>query len=415
MPRIKSAVQETIEALKALESQHKDSPREVRVRMLRLLRENPTYTLAEISSLINCSERSVQRWWERYNKGGIESMLDIQKRGRKRGHQVSATILQSLREKLATDGFDELKHAQEWLRDTHGIEYSRSSVWKLLKSEGAESSRWVTATNQENAVSTPMRKSLAVEGSRVPPQMVEFLNSLPTTADVVEWIKAFREGLVKLLGDVDHISLTIDRNCDLQNPETYRPQTLVTEHIAAASPGLNGSVVVVETDEQPAIRHLNAFKRQRQDLDKFHPPVYFDYYYKGSAYLASMFLWRFVEKEPIAEATIQLVKDLEPFLNFAFSDIVARNKQQNPIDDVFNDAFNRMTEDGDLSSQERRIAILRLLGHSYKEMADVVLLSIDTVKKHMTQIHKKTHTRSQSELFAKYFTGRYSVGDGRDD
>jgi DNA-binding CsgD family transcriptional regulator len=232
---------------------------------------------------------------------------------------------------------------------------------------------------------------------------------LPCTGDVVEWITEFRQALIVLLGDVDHISLNINRSCDLENPETYRPDLTITEHVSTA-PGSDGSVVVESTDEPPAIRLLHSFKKQGQQLDQFHPPVYFDYYYKGSAYLCSMFLWRYTDKSPISEKTIELIRELEPFLNFAFSDIVARNQQARPIDGVFREAVNRMATEGDLSSQERKIAYLRLLGHSYKEMADLASIAIDTVKKHVTQVHRKTRTRSQSELFAKYFTNRYAIG-----
>jgi transposase len=145
MPRSKSTVQESIEFLQGLEVSHKGSPQEVRVRMLRLLKENPSHTLSQVSQIIACSERSVQRWWEIYNKKGIDAVLDIQKRGRKKGVLVSDTILNAFRDKLRVDGFDELKDAQQWLRETHGIEYSRSSVWKLLRAERAQSGRWTTA------------------------------------------------------------------------------------------------------------------------------------------------------------------------------------------------------------------------------------------------------------------------------
>src|SRR5688500_3463207 len=144
MPRSKASVRESIAVLQNLEVSHQGKAQEVRVRMLRMLKENPSYTLSQVSELINCSERSVQRWWEVYNKEGIEAVLNIQKRGRKQGIQVSESILNALRDKLRLDGFEELKDAQQWLRDTHGIEYSRSSVWKLLKAERAQTGRWTT-------------------------------------------------------------------------------------------------------------------------------------------------------------------------------------------------------------------------------------------------------------------------------
>ena len=41
-------------------------------------------------------------------------------------------------------------------------------------------------------------------------------------------------------------------------------------------------------------------------------------------------------------------------------------------------------------------------------------VTVDTVKKHFKQIHKKTGTRGQAELFAKYFTANLSKKDAFD-
>src|ERR1041384_1234385 len=57
----------------------------------------------------------------------------------------------------------------------------------------------------------------------IPEHILRFLNSLPVTGDPVQWISTFREELRLLLGDVDRVGINININCDLQNPEGYRP------------------------------------------------------------------------------------------------------------------------------------------------------------------------------------------------
>jgi DNA-binding CsgD family transcriptional regulator len=70
-----------------------------------------------------------------------------------------------------------------------------------------------------------------------------------------------------------------------------------------------------------------------------------------------------------------------------------------------------MSKDAGLSLQERRVVTLRLLGHAYKEIADKLNISEDAIKKHLGSVHRKTGTRSYTELFAKYFTPRLNLNN----
>jgi DNA-binding CsgD family transcriptional regulator len=411
MPRSKSTVQESIEFLQGLEVSHKGSPQEVRVRMLRLLKENPSHTLSQVSQIIACSERSVQRWWEIYNKKGIDAVLDIQKRGRKKGVLVSDTILNAFRDKLRVDGFDELKDAQQWLRETHGIEYSRSSVWKLLRAERAQSGRWTTAVPSNVLPSAAVHLPQPASGLHVPIRFIEFLNSLPVTGEAGEWMETFKKSLQSLFDDVDRVSLNLDRHCNLDDPKSYKPNIFVTEHLPNESDG-DGTVIVENIGTEPEVRLLNNFRRQGLKLDVFHPPTFFNYYYEGTAYLATIFLWREAHKPPISEETISLVNALQPFLISIMSGVVARNQKSRPQDAVFKKSLEFMADEAGLTVQEKRIVTLQLLGNSYQEIADTLFISIDGVKKHFKQIHRKTNTRGHAELFAKYFTNRYALRDG---
>jgi DNA-binding CsgD family transcriptional regulator len=158
--------------------------------------------------------------------------------------------------------------------------------------------------------------------------------------------------------------------------------------------------------ESPSNRILDNIRRQGHSLNIWHPPHCYDYYNNGGRYLGSIILFRDVTKKPISDDTLAAMAELEPFMIFALSDLIARHQSQKPMDRAFYDAVSEMTEDAELSKQEKRIVIHRLMGQSYKDLADNLHVSVDTVKKHLSQIHKKTQTNGMAELFAKYFSAR---------
>jgi DNA-binding CsgD family transcriptional regulator len=158
--------------------------------------------------------------------------------------------------------------------------------------------------------------------------------------------------------------------------------------------------------ETPSQRLLRGAKDSGFPLHQFHPPSCLDYHFGEVAYIGSLILWRSIEKPPISEETLAMVEGLRPFMLFAFSDLVARHRSEQPVHAALNRALETLAARARLSDQEQRIVMLQFMGHSYKEMADILSVTVDTVKKHFRQVHKKTGTRSQSELFAKYFTYR---------
>ncbi len=219
----------------------------------------------------------------------------------------------------------------------------------------------------------------------------------------------FRDELCKLLGDVDRVTVSVNLGCDLQHPENYNPLLTVTKHNQASE---SESVMFVAPHAEDGVhvdRFLEDFRRQGYPLDLYHPPHGFDYYYGGNAYLGTMFLWRELGELPISEATLELVGAMRPFLVFALSDLVARRQHSEPDVRVFTDAVRGLTDTSGLSTQELRVVILQLFGHSYKEMADMLGISVDGVKHHLKMIHRKTGARSYTELFAKYFTPRLDM------
>jgi DNA-binding CsgD family transcriptional regulator len=245
--------------------------------------------------------------------------------------------------------------------------------------------------------------------SIIPERVLRFLNALPLSSDPVEWIGVFRDELCLLLGDVDRITVNVNVGCDLRNPQNYKPGVAITKRNSA---DIEESGVIVTSHFQEgsqAERLIEEFRRSGYPLENYHPPHGFDYYFGGQAYLGTIFLWRELAHEPISQETLETVGSLHPFLMFTLSYIVARRQLAEPDVRIFVDALRGLTTTSGLSTQEQRVVMMQMFGHSYKEMADLLGITVDGVKHHLKMIHRKTGARSYTELFAKYFMPRLDM------
>jgi DNA-binding CsgD family transcriptional regulator len=251
----------------------------------------------------------------------------------------------------------------------------------------------------------------------VPEHIAQFLNSLPMTNDRLKWMEAFRDALQQLLGDVDRVVVSVDTYCDLLYPETYRPAIDIAQYSSSSADDAATALMTTQrTGKGRADVLLEDFQRLGYPLDDYHQPLTYNYYYAGQAYLGTIFLLRDKNKTPISQRTIDAMQTLEPFLIFALSDVVARHYYAKPLDRVFNDTLAEISRDANLSIQDFRILSSLLMGYSYKQVADLMEVSLDTIRKHIKRIYRKTRTGSLAELFAKYFTPRIGIqGLGEED
>ncbi len=68
----------------------------------------------------------------------------------------------------------------------------------------------------------------------------------------------------------------------------------------------------------------------------------------------------------------------------------------------FNQRGSAETEIEKLSKREKEVLDHLAQGIPYKEIADVLVLSIDTVRMHIKGIYSKLHVHSRGEAVAKY-------------
>lgn len=406
MARPRVDIIESSEEIDEFLRSYRGTPQEIRLEMLRLLNDHPAQTLADVARTLGRSERSIERWWESYARDGIAALLHVGRPGGRKPRRISPEILDELRIKLETEGFAGLGDARNWLEERYGVSYSRSGLWNLLR-QGTRATHGLWTIHHSRR--TPRAHGQSKSKGPFSSEIVEFLNALPSTMDPVEWINKFRDALMELFDDVDRISIIVNTLCDLHKPEEYVPTVSIRHHNQGG--GTASGSISVNAIEQPGGRFegiVEDFRRQGFPLGDYHRPIGFDFHYEGHAYLGTVVLWREVTVTPISDHTIEVIRSLEPFLTFMLTDLVTRHQYGKPVDRAFYQAWERLVDEALLSQQERRIIVLQLLGHSYKDMADVMSVTVDTIKKHFKAIHRKTGTRGQAELFAKYFTANLS-------
>ncbi len=131
MPRKRNGrISESARTLTTLERRHAANPQQaLRIRMLRMLRENESLTLSQVSQLLGCSERTVNRWMKEYNSHGLDALLGSDD-GRTR---IKNDELEALRSLLKAGDVGTLNEIQCWLRDRFGVEYSLKAISNLLQ------------------------------------------------------------------------------------------------------------------------------------------------------------------------------------------------------------------------------------------------------------------------------------------
>jgi transposase len=136
MPKIhySRVITEDPRELKELEKYHRYSHLFQRVRMLRLLKSEECPNLGEVARALGYSWRQCQRWFQSYQRGGIEELLKSRVHERGRQELVSPEALEDLEEAMKRGEIATISQADEFLRERHGIEYAHpDGVGQLLR------------------------------------------------------------------------------------------------------------------------------------------------------------------------------------------------------------------------------------------------------------------------------------------
>jgi DNA-binding CsgD family transcriptional regulator/transposase len=403
MPRKRvGSVKESLDELRALEERYRGKPEQVRVTVLRLLKEDSERGIEDVALLVGYSTPTVKRWWRAYREGGMEALM-----GFAGGVRPAPTDeeLNVLKQKLIAGDFSHIEDVRLWIESRVQLQQvrqngSRSSAMRNYGQRAKPAYR--NGTESTGA-------EINEDANGLVERLFKFLSSLPKTHTIKEWSDAFRIALQSFLGDVDRISISVNARCDLLNPQAYQPHIVISQSVHTGAKAVNQlmeSASEIRNDNIHLERMLHNLKARKFPFGHYRPPVSYVYYHLDYAFLGVVVLWRERSKPPISEHSLRVMERLETFMSFLLSDFAARYQAATPVEHVFELTLDGLAVEIGLTMQERRIMILQLLGLSYEEMATTLSISLNTIRYHLRSIYSKTGTHSQAELFAKYFTPR---------
>jgi transposase len=134
MRRALPEVFESVEELESLLSRTGDAQRKQRVHLLLLIRSGRVNSRLAAAAHLATHRNSVGDWLEKYEKGGLDAMLEIGTPGAKPGIRVlSPAVLEALRARLNAEGFDSYTEVWEWLRSEFGAEAAYPTVHRIVR------------------------------------------------------------------------------------------------------------------------------------------------------------------------------------------------------------------------------------------------------------------------------------------
>ncbi|MCM4172618.1 DNA-binding response regulator [Arenibacter sp. TNZ] len=196
----------------------------------------------------------------------------------------------------------------------------------------------------------------------------------------------FREGLTMLINGSDGFSvLAAYKNCNnvAEEVEKWSPDVVLMDINMPGTDGLEGLKRIREVDAEVKVLMLTVFDDNKNVFEALRNGA--------NGYL--------LKKTPPAKL-LEYIQDAilggAPMTSSIASQVL-KMFQVIP-----------QTKNNDYCLSERETQVLQLLveGYSYKMIASVLYIAIDTVRSHIKKIYEKLHVNSKSEAVAKAFKDR---------
>ena len=258
-------VAESLEML-LWQERHRSEPEVQKIRMLRLIKQQPELTFEAMAQQVGCSERTARRWWKTYTKQGFEGFIAGNgKRGRPQ--RLDRHGVEALKKEFEAGNLRTLDSVRRWIEEHYQTEYSIEGVSRLLRTALGIRKNW----QSPDGIKTAKPSGESPYNALISAKFLKFLNNLPTTPDVVEWITLFRDGLQSLLNDVDRVTVVIDVACNLQNPGVLDKRQSVAQFVQAGERSPNSLAVTLRDAEQsPAQRIVDSLSSKGFTLSLIH-------------------------------------------------------------------------------------------------------------------------------------------------
>lgn len=134
MRRALPEVRESLEELQSLLGRITDLQTKRRVHLLLLIRSEKVRTRDAAAEHLVVHRNSVGTWLAKYEKGGLDALLEVGTPGAKPGIRVlTPGALEALKARLAGEGFDSYKQIQQWIKDEFATEIPYPTVHALVR------------------------------------------------------------------------------------------------------------------------------------------------------------------------------------------------------------------------------------------------------------------------------------------
>lgn len=115
-------IQESVDTLLAQERRLRRSAVADRIKMLRLLKSGRYRSQRQLAPLLGHSDRTLRRWWRRYQQQGLAGLLADRRRGGRR-ESMTAQARQALETAMQAGQIATLEEARRFLEQQFGIVY----------------------------------------------------------------------------------------------------------------------------------------------------------------------------------------------------------------------------------------------------------------------------------------------------
>ncbi len=128
-------VKESEKELREMLRKEKDARRARRLQMLLAFKEDPKMGYEKVGKRIGVSGRQVMRWWKAYEDGGIKRLLEMQRRGRRKGEEqkVPDEAIERLREEMRKGRIRTIEDGVAFIEREYGVKYSISGMYRIFK------------------------------------------------------------------------------------------------------------------------------------------------------------------------------------------------------------------------------------------------------------------------------------------
>jgi DNA-binding CsgD family transcriptional regulator/transposase len=386
---------------------HEGSPLEPRALLVKLLVGNPEMPVSELAAAIGRSAPMTRLYLRVLREEGVDALLRTRS-----ATKLSDEELDRVKAMIVSGRMGTVRQVRDWIEEQSEISYSTSGVSRLLKREAPVARRIEPRRHPGRLGGAPDRSGGdAVDDLIAGSRLLEFMNGLSSDLDPHVWSKGVKRGLAALLPGDPLIVITLNTSSELDPQKPQRPGVrFVTTGGSAPTTARDrariraSSNVTTSNPERESTKHslLRALTESYGiDLDHYHPPLITLFFLAENVYLGSIILlYRRNGSNPRKKAA-ELLDILGPFLRFCLSDGIARQHLALPERRLAQHLIIRFAYKYGLTSRERQVFMLHVIGVPYNEIAMQLERRPNTIKNQITAIHRKTGTASQGELLRK--------------